>query len=113
MTSGIRPKLSAIPVRRLRKEETIVYLNLYTPACGDNGRSGISAPAVVPVHLSVPPRARFNRSEVDAAALAFPVPVARGLRAGGPADFNWRRLRLWCGMGTLARRDVLHGALAL
>src|SRR5690606_37285799 len=71
-------------------------------------------PRWCPLQVSVPPRALFNRSEVDAAALAFPVSVARGLRARRAADFDWRPLRHWRGMSALvARHGALAGAIAL
>src|SRR5580704_245537 len=93
-----KPADRMTPVKRFRMEVVRVYLNLYTPRCGDSGRLGIRS------------------SEIDTAPVPLPVAVAGGFRASRAADLAQRcavrgagrRLRscaggdLGSGLGSLA-----------
>ena len=69
-TAGSRPT-AATPVMRCRIDSDIVYMNLYTPRCGDSGRWFI-----------VPPQKSMQRP------LRFPVAEARGFGTLRAADFG-------------------------
>src|SRR6185312_7181742 len=97
----------ARPVRRLANEVNSVYRNIrYTVMCGESGRCGIRL--VARRRTAGEPVACGFRltSEVDAAALLFPIAEPGRLGAGGAADFprpgrggSRSRLRLEAGGG--------------